>query len=231
MAIYKARESSSDPWHVVGSYDAPIRYKPDSSEITPDDYLVVDNGSAGKATIEEVVGLVAPTKEEVGPLINQWDEEWESGIYNWTTGVKGTNSGRIRSKNYIEIKPSSKFYLNSSAALDVHYYDSAYTFLTSASIAKNAEFTTPSNAKYMTLNTPSDVYGTVYKNDISINYPVTYTGYYPAKLSKVDRPWADLLWENASPGSEFAAQTISLNISEYDFFVVMLRDYADYADF
>ena len=34
------------------------------------------------------------------------------------------------------------------------------------------------------------------------------------------------LWENASPSSEFAAQTIALDLSDYQSFIIVLRGYA-----
>ena len=71
-----------------------------------------------------VSGLSA--KKTVG--FNQWDEVAEAGTYS-NTGAPVLSSSNIRSKNYIPVIPSAKYYGNASSSLLVYYYDvSIYKF-------------------------------------------------------------------------------------------------------
>ena len=61
-------------------------------KLFPNDYYAYNAGE-----LLSVEGL--QSHDMVG--FNQWDEEWESGVYNWTTGEKVATNDSIRSKNYI----------------------------------------------------------------------------------------------------------------------------------
>ena len=113
-----------------------------------------------------------------GGHYNQWDEEWEQGIYN-NSGNPESSSANIRSKNAITVSPSTTYYayINSSPSIKVLYYD-ADDALISYETKQRATFTTPANAvsvRFSTINYG----GTTYKNDIAINYPSTITTYSP----------------------------------------------------
>ena len=119
-------------------------------------------------TLEHVSGLSA--HKMVG--FNQWDEEWELGQYNTSTGAKSGNSGQIRCKNYIQILPSTTYYVNSSSNTNAYFkplfYDANKNYIGTVDSFRNNTFTTPSNAHYMTFYMNSS-YGTTYLNNICIN--------------------------------------------------------------
>lgn len=110
--------------------------------------------------------------------INQWDEEWELGIIDGN-GVDQANNSRIRSKNYTPCIAGAKYYA-SIVPIYVRYYDANKTFVGKDDITTNAynPFTVPSGAAYMRFCMDAS-YGATYKNDISINYPSSFTEYYP----------------------------------------------------
>lgn len=111
---------------------------------------------------------------------NQWDEEWELGGFNSTTGEPSTNTAIIRSKNYIPILPNTGycFHIGSiDVFADLVFYDAdknivALKMGAGGGVHKNTVFTTPSNASYMRFGMPS-LYGNTYKNDICINLSKT----------------------------------------------------------
>lgn len=107
--------------------------------------------------------------------VNVWDEQWEVGRYNSTTGAKESSSN-LRSTNYISVKPSTTYYLKCSSAVYVYFYKINKEFISRTS-ASNGTFTTPSDAYYITFYV-SGGYGTTYNSDISINYPSTDHAYH-----------------------------------------------------
>lgn len=115
-------------------------------------------------TMEHVHGL---TSHEMTGL-NQWDEEWESGSYDTTTGAKVANTGTIRCKNPIHVFPDTTYYLHIPSSPIVLYYDASGNYLTYAQPTANAVFTTPSNAHFINFRMGT-AYGTTYKHDICIN--------------------------------------------------------------
>ena len=113
--------------------------------------------------------------------VNVWDEEWELGSYNTTTGAKSTDLQRIRSKNMIPVTPSTGYYFRFpySVATYGYYlfqYDSNGQYIEGSQ--KTASLVTlTSQTHYITVCT-QPTYGTTYNNDISINYPATDTVYH-----------------------------------------------------
>lgn len=113
--------------------------------------------------------------------INQWDEEWEQGGINASTGENITNTSNIRSKNYIPVVPNSTmfFVLPSSytgTSTRMGFYDANKTFIPSAWRGiSNGEFTVPDGAYFMRFTAGK----ATYTNDISVNYPSRFTSYYP----------------------------------------------------
>ena len=117
-------------------------------------------------TLTHVSGL--SSHDMVG--FNQWDEEWESGVYN-SSGVKASDSGRIRSKNFIPVLPNTTYYFKNantgSAWLNLCQYDADKNFISKVS-KSNTTYTIPSNVHYLTFDL-NNAYGTTYQNDICIN--------------------------------------------------------------
>lgn len=114
--------------------------------------------------------------------VNVWDEEWEIGAYDSSTGEKYTSNVQVRAKNYIPVLPSTTYYANcsnnTSAYFKLLFYDSEKNYIDTVSSLRNNTFTTPSNAHYMTFYMNSN-YGVTYNHDISINYPSTDQDYHP----------------------------------------------------
>ena len=132
----------------------------------PKDYYPYNAGE-----LISVEGL--QSRDTVG--FNQWDEEWESGVYNWTTGEKVAANDSIRSKNYIPCFQNTEYYVGapvkSASYVRFAYYDSSKSFI-SASIWRNGTsvIVTPTNCCYMRIAVATEVYGTTtYNHDICIN--------------------------------------------------------------
>jgi hypothetical protein len=124
---------------------------------------------------------------------NMWDEQWEVGGINSTTGQPETASDRIRSKNYIPISGNTDYFAKISGnnvALYIFYYDENYNHITSSSLShttfdykSNQTTHSPANARYMKFNT-NGAYGNAYHNNIGINYPNSLTDYVPYVSNK-----------------------------------------------
>ena len=102
--------------------------------------------------------------------LNLWDEKWELGMYNTSTGKKEASSAaQIRSVNLIDVFPNKTYFF---AVADSQwgwliYFDKDKNFISSASIT-NRLFTTPNNAAYLGFHMNGS-YGGTYKGDICIN--------------------------------------------------------------
>lgn len=126
---------------------------------------------------------------------NLWDEEWEEGILDTSTGANLPTSNRLRSKNYIACKPNTAYYFysgGSNGKLRVCYYDANKTYLNSYinGVPFNASYTTPNNCYYLRFcQVEADV--TTYGNNLSINYPSTATTYAPYNGNTYPISWSD----------------------------------------
>ena len=110
--------------------------------------------------------------------INFWDEEWEIGSIDGTTGANVSYASTLRTKNYIPIIPTLTYYYKSPWYCNARWYDKDKNYLGYSVCAKNYNITIPyNNACYLRFVLPTD-YGTTYNNDISINYPATDTDYH-----------------------------------------------------
>lgn len=99
---------------------------------------------------------------------NLWDEEWEVGAFDTTTGAKKTATNTIRSKNYIKVFPNTAYYLSLAPKVaSVYYYDSNQNFISFEYNASGLR-TTPANCYYM-MFVGTSTYGTTYANDICVN--------------------------------------------------------------
>lgn len=134
----------------------------------PDDYYEYNEG--------ELMSFDGKGLKSVG--FNQWDEEWELGDINATTGTLTTNSTTIRSKNYIKALPNTKYFIKKDFDEYVFFYKSDYSFIVSKWVSANSTFTTPSNCCYIMFRCPTS-YGVTYKNNICIN--LSHSGYRDGK--------------------------------------------------
>ena len=106
---------------------------------------------------------------------NQWDEEWEVGGYDTSTGAKNTATDRIRSKNYIKVMSGDSYYIKMTSGR-LFLYDGNYNFISTTPIG-NAVYAIPDGIKYMTFQS-STGYGTTYNHDICINLHGSRDGEY-----------------------------------------------------
>lgn len=144
------------------------------------DYYAYDSGSLQSVNVasRKVVGF------------NQWDEEWEVGDYNSSTGAKKDADNKVRSKNMISIFPNTAYYcknpLTNNAVSGIYFYKADGTYIGVIYTSPNYEnglFTTPNNAYYMTFVMPA-TYGTTYNNDICINISGSKNGQYEPYTTK-----------------------------------------------
>lgn len=119
----------------------------------------------------EVIHMDAQSLESVG--VNQWDEEWELGRYNPSSGQPTAEVG-IRNKNKIRIIGGQKYYCNYQGNAFALFYDSqdnliqkvSYNGLNNYLSIANREFVAPINAANMIFYAV-DI--TTYNHDICIN--------------------------------------------------------------
>lgn len=143
------------------------------------------SGTPSPSNVRAITGWTGANVYVTG--FNQWDEEWETGVFNTTTGANLSNQNQIRAKNRIPVLPNTEYYINTPKNAWVILFDAdgnvvpngqpstyskdgnsfacggytgSYTFLN--------KFTTPSNARYMRFYCVAS-YGGTYNNDICIN--------------------------------------------------------------
>ena len=119
------------------------------------------------------------TEQYVIAPINQWDEEWELGLINTSTGEPVPSNDYVRSKNFIPVKPNTEYYIRVPIGdAPLFFYDEDFNYITPYFGGVAGTFTTPASASFMKFRLGSN-YGTTYNHDISINYPSTDTAYHP----------------------------------------------------
>lgn len=140
----------------------------------PNDYYSYNAG--------ELLSVNATEHKMVG--FNQWDEEWELGGYNVTTGEKTSDSSKIRSKNAMKVLSNAVYggtVANEQSSdgryINLLYYDDSSNFISKTFVLDGYTFTTPSNAHYLRFYMNS-AYGTTYKNNICINLSCSRNGTY-----------------------------------------------------
>lgn len=111
---------------------------------------------------------------------NIWDELTEIGSLNTTNGGKVPATDRLRSVNYISCKGGASYYTNVpyNSRLTICWYDINKNFISSiVKYSVTSPIIAPNNAFFFMFYIYPD-YGTVYNNDITINYPSTDTSYH-----------------------------------------------------
>ena len=134
-----------------------------------------------------------PSPENVRPIVgwdgvetynrrkNVWDEQWEVGALNYTTGFPTEDSSRIRTKNFNPILPNTSYYFldpTNGGNINVFWYNINKEFIQISGWTGNREITSPSNAYYFKFIMAAS-YGAIYNHNISVNYPSTATSYEP----------------------------------------------------
>lgn len=134
--------------------------------------------------------------------LNQWDEVWELGYINETTGLNASSTGRIRGKNYMKALPNTSYCLGyvgtaitgSSLVLDAFWYNANKEFIgLSGWKSKNTVVISPAKAAYFRIGMAT-AYGATYKNDICINISdASHNGTYDSyKVYEYSMPSGDL---------------------------------------
>ena len=113
---------------------------------------------------------------------NQWDEEWELGRYDTTTGEKVTDPYYIRSKNYIPIIGGITIYIKAPYNIRPLFYDANKDFVSAPTSFHDNTLALPSGACYMNFYV-SPSYGTTYNHDICINIHSDLDGQYQPYVS------------------------------------------------
>lgn len=129
---------------------------------------------------------------------NIWDEEWELGAYNPSTGEKLASSNQIRSKNMFACLPNTSYYCripnkaNGTYMGTCLFYDISRAFISSAPVGPSSflTVTTPSNARFVAFQLRTE-YGTTYNHDICINLsdPAINGKYFPYEEHTLDLSW------------------------------------------
>ena len=159
--------------------------------------LVTFTDGAYNVPIDELIISVDPEQDfngyskpwPYGGGENRWNEQWELGSFNTTTGEDVVVNNQIRAKNLIPVSPNTNYYFCSPAVawflpfdIDGNVLASSYMSTTTSgnasNLAKNAVFTTPANCYYLRFYYTT-AYGTTYLNSTAINYPSTVTTYSP----------------------------------------------------
>lgn len=117
----------------------------------------------------EVIHMNVDAVKSVG--FNQWDEEWESGGYNTTTGNKEESANFIRTKNLIHVIGGQSYYITRNGKTCYAWlYDSEQKFIRYTSVSSSNVLSIPSNCAYIGLRLGSgSAPVTTYNHDICIN--------------------------------------------------------------
>lgn len=151
---------------------------------------------------------------------NQWDEQWESGLINASTGEKQANASYIRSKNYIRAIPNQQYYIHLGSSgyygTRLYCYDSNYNYIgyTDATFYATP---TPVRTLPQTCYVMFFVTGASYNNDITISLYYSgesgYTEYYPyEELANIDTGAETLLAAREAYDSKAPDGTITQRI-------------------
>lgn len=123
-----------------------------------------------------------------GGGVNIWDEQWELGTWGLSSGGKAVriaSSNQIRNKNLIPVEPSTEYRILTSTDTSGFFLvlidddtTMAATSLARVGGSTYKVFTTGGNTHWIGFSM-SATYGTVYQNDIAVNYPSSVTTYSP----------------------------------------------------
>lgn len=112
----------------------------------------------------EVIHMDVQSIESVG--VNQWDEEWELGRIDVSTGNDQALYDSWRSKNFTEVIPNAEYYIKGGALVRIVYYDKDFKFVDWWGCDPYKLTTMPSNVRYVRLTQQNS---TAYVGGISIN--------------------------------------------------------------
>lgn len=117
---------------------------------------------------------------------NQNDEIYELGAINPTTGENQDQSDWIRNVNFIKVQPSTSYYIKVKGTRNygVRFYGQNKNYIGLVSLSNQSKvMTTPNNCYYVRFTIAG---GTAYNEDLSLNYPSSFTSYEPYIPSNVE---------------------------------------------
>lgn len=133
--------------------------------------------------------LLTPSAYDAGSLVsttyegvksvgrNLWDEVWEVGSINNSTGQNESTSSTWRGVNYISVSPNVTYYFKTSGlSLRFYWYDADKNFISSNTII-DSELTAPSNAWYLRIRDVTAGEPT-YNNNVCVNKSDSQNGTY-----------------------------------------------------
>lgn len=140
----------------------------------------VQSGSGDPApdNVRPITGWTGVNITRTG--VNIWDEEWENGYWDTTTGQPVSNNKYIRCKHFIPVNPSTEYKFVVGGINIQHqliYFNANKEIVGSVSVGPGITFTTPNNCYYLKFYLNWQ-YGDTYNNDVSINYPSTDLEYH-----------------------------------------------------
>lgn len=159
-------------WQNVQIVDLTVIYGAGNEPSTVDDFL--NDYPMFRGYVPYTTGALdyAYTKKVDITGFNIWDEEWEVGSIDPSTGQLIPETGeRIRSKNYIRVIPNTQYYQNfvTGKSIQPFFYDKNKNYVGYANFTSQTNpFTIPANAVYMKFIVAL-AYGTTYNHDICIN--------------------------------------------------------------
>ena len=131
--------------------------------------------------------------------VNVWDEEWEVGGINDSTGEPNVSvNSQFRSKNHIPCKPNTEYfaYYNglSTGGVYVYAYDREKNFIGRCTVnnvynVQNNAFTTPDNALYLMLKCQPGQTQAENDKTVVINYPASDTSYHAYQGRTIPVSW------------------------------------------
>lgn len=144
---------------------------------------------------------------------NQWDEEWESGRFDLSTGALVADSNCYRSKNFIPTQGNTQYFAKSNTNVAVGCWDASKQYLGRVpSSFKDASFTTLANTAYIKFYSAASSYA----GGTSINYPATVTTYSPYSNICPISGWDSLtVYHSGADTSNPQAISISLGSTVY----------------
>ena len=148
---------------------------------------------------------------------NQWDEQWENGYYNKTTGVFKSNANYLCSKNPIKVIGGSIYYILSTFPNQVElcYYDASGNFVGSAIAYNGRKYTIPNGVCSLNFSTYATSYnGQQFCFNLSWDEYTSMNGTYkPYKPFERDLSWVAKYFPNGMRSAGSAHDEIRFNSS------------------
>ena len=167
--------------------------------------------------------------------INIWDEQWELGSFNSSTGATVSSSNSIRSANFTCIEGDKQIYITSklseSRRIDIYYYDTNKAFIRHSTVTQNKTATTPSAARWFKILFvgDSDCPITSYSEGVCVYYYNQDTvGIYEPYKEEWYIPSADGTVEGVTPNYPYT--TLTTDDNAISICCEYLRDIVEFRD-